>query len=89
MAGCIADDEQVVVKGGCEALSPQPQRRGLHALHLRVGAQAAADERVAFDGVVVQPKGITRVAVLRPAGEYGYIAMQYTCLKLALKPGAI
>lgn len=50
----IANDEQVVVVGGGEALATQAQGCCLHALELGVGAQSLADKGVLGDCVVVQ-----------------------------------
>ncbi len=81
VAGGVADDEQVVVVGGGNALGAQAQRGGLHALHLGVGAHRLADEGVALQRALMQPlqirllcRGVPtlRLSILRRAPCWGY-----------------
>lgn len=55
VAGSVADDEEVIVVGGGDALGAQAQRGRLHALHLGVGTHCLADEGVALQRALVQP----------------------------------
>ena len=51
----IADDQQVVIEGGDQALAAQTQGGRLHALDLGLGAQRSADEGVVLNGSLMQP----------------------------------
>lgn len=63
MAGCVAHNQQVVVKGGREALGAKPQCCGAHPFDLGLGSQCTADEGVVLDGALVQP---LQVLLLQP-----------------------
>ena len=64
VARSIPDDEQVLVVGGGQALAPQAQGCGLHALDLGRGPQGLGDEAVVLDGPLVQP---LEVRLLQPS----------------------
>ena len=55
VTGSVADDQQVVIVGGGNALGAQAQRSRLHALYLCAGADRLANEGVALQRALVQP----------------------------------
>lgn len=63
VAGCIPNDQQMVIVGSLQALAAQAQGRSTHALHLGIRPHRLADEGITLQRILVQP---LEVRLLQP-----------------------